>query len=27
VFEKEAVEPMTGLVMKYYRWKQEGTVR
>ena len=22
VFEKEAVEPMTGLVMKYYRWKR-----
>src|SRR5437660_7935428 len=21
VFEKEAVEPMTGRVMKYYRWK------
>jgi GNAT superfamily N-acetyltransferase len=27
VFEKEAVEPMTGFVMKYYRWKKEGTVR
>jgi ribosomal protein S18 acetylase RimI-like enzyme len=27
VFEKEAVEPMTGFVMKYYRWKREGTVR
>jgi GNAT superfamily N-acetyltransferase len=27
VFEKEAVEPMTGFAMKYYRWKQEGTVR
>jgi ribosomal protein S18 acetylase RimI-like enzyme len=27
VFEKEAVEPMTGLVMKYYRWKKEGTIR
>jgi len=26
-FEKEAVEPMTGFVMKYYRWKKEGTVR
>ena len=26
VFEKELVEPMTGLVMKYYRWKK-GTVR
>jgi len=23
----EAVEPMTGFVMKYYRWKKEGTVR
>jgi len=27
VFEKEAVEPMTGFVMKYYRWKREGSVR
>jgi ribosomal protein S18 acetylase RimI-like enzyme len=27
VFEKEAVEPMTGFVMKYYRWKKQGTVR
>jgi len=27
VFEKEAVEPMTGFVMKYYRWKREGTSR
>jgi ribosomal protein S18 acetylase RimI-like enzyme len=26
VFEKEAVEPMTGFVMKYYRWKKQGTV-
>jgi RimJ/RimL family protein N-acetyltransferase len=26
VFEKEAVEPMTGFVMKYYRWKKEETV-
>lgn len=24
-FEKEAVEPMTGFVMKYYRWKKEMT--
>ena len=24
VFEKEAVEPMTGFVMKYYRWKMMG---
>jgi ribosomal protein S18 acetylase RimI-like enzyme len=23
VFEKEAVEPMTGFVMKHYRWKKE----
>ncbi len=23
VFEQEAVEPMTGFVMKYYRWKRE----
>jgi ribosomal protein S18 acetylase RimI-like enzyme len=26
-FEKEQVEPMTGFVMKYYRWKREGSVR
>jgi ribosomal protein S18 acetylase RimI-like enzyme len=26
VFEKEAVEPMTGFTMKYYRWKK-GNVR
>jgi ribosomal protein S18 acetylase RimI-like enzyme len=26
VFEKQAVEPMTGFMMKYYRWKK-GTVR
>jgi GNAT superfamily N-acetyltransferase len=25
VYEREAVEPMTGLVMKYYRWKKEET--
>jgi len=24
-FEKEAVEPMTGFVMKYYRWKKGTT--
>jgi GNAT superfamily N-acetyltransferase len=24
VYETEAVEPMTGFVMKYYRWKQEA---
>jgi RimJ/RimL family protein N-acetyltransferase len=23
VYEKEQVEPMTGFVMKYYRWKRE----
>jgi GNAT superfamily N-acetyltransferase len=27
VYEKEEVEPMTGFVMKYYRWKREGTAR
>jgi ribosomal protein S18 acetylase RimI-like enzyme len=27
VFEKEAVEPMTGFVMKYYRWKKQGAAR
>jgi ribosomal protein S18 acetylase RimI-like enzyme len=27
VFEKEEVEPMTGFVMKYYRWKKQRTVR
>jgi ribosomal protein S18 acetylase RimI-like enzyme len=27
VFEKEQVEPMTGFVMKYYRWKKKGAVR
>ena len=26
-FEKELIEPMTGFVMKYYRWKREGPVR
>jgi ribosomal protein S18 acetylase RimI-like enzyme len=25
VFEKEQVEPATGFVMKYYRWRKEGT--
>jgi GNAT superfamily N-acetyltransferase len=25
VFEEEKVEPMTGFVMKYYRWKHEET--
>jgi GNAT superfamily N-acetyltransferase len=24
VFEQEKVEPMTGFVMKYYRWKKDG---
>jgi ribosomal protein S18 acetylase RimI-like enzyme len=27
VFEKEAVEPMTGFMMKYYRWTRKETVR
>ena len=27
VYEKELVEPMTGFVMKYYRWKPEGTIQ
>ena len=27
VFEKEALEPMMGFVMKYYRWKKPGTVK
>jgi ribosomal protein S18 acetylase RimI-like enzyme len=27
VFEKEAVEPMTGFFMKYYRWNRKGAVR
>ena len=27
VFEMEAVEPMTGFVMKYYRWKRQETIR
>jgi GNAT superfamily N-acetyltransferase len=27
VFEKQAVEPMTGFTMKYYRWKKQGSVR
>jgi GNAT superfamily N-acetyltransferase len=27
VFEKEEVAPMTGFVMKYYRWKREGATR
>jgi len=27
VFEKQQVEPMTGFVMKYYRWKKQGAIR
>src|SRR3981189_660315 len=27
VYEQEQVEPMTGFVMKYYRWKKQGTLR
>jgi len=27
VLEKEAVEPMTGFTMKYYRWENPGAVR
>ncbi len=27
VFEKQAVEPMTGFTMKYYRWTREGAIR
>jgi ribosomal protein S18 acetylase RimI-like enzyme len=26
-YEKEQVEPMTGYVMKYYRWKKQGAGR
>jgi ribosomal protein S18 acetylase RimI-like enzyme len=26
-FEKEAIEPMNGFVMKYYRWKKQGDIR
>jgi GNAT superfamily N-acetyltransferase len=26
VFDKQAVEPTTGFVMKYYRWKKPGAV-
>ena len=26
VFEQERVEPMTGFVMKYYRWMKDGNV-
>jgi GNAT superfamily N-acetyltransferase len=27
VYEKQQVEPMTGYVMKYYRWKKQETIR
>src|ERR1700712_5536251 len=27
VYEREAVSPMTGHVMRYYRWKKEGVAR
>jgi ribosomal protein S18 acetylase RimI-like enzyme len=27
VFEKEAIEPMTGFMMKYYRWKRQEQIR
>ena len=27
VFEKQEVNPMTGFMMKCYRWKKEGTAR
>jgi GNAT superfamily N-acetyltransferase len=27
VYEREEVNPMTGFMMKRYRWKKEGTVR
>jgi ribosomal protein S18 acetylase RimI-like enzyme len=27
VFEKQKVDPMTGFVMKYYRWKRKGVAR
>jgi RimJ/RimL family protein N-acetyltransferase len=27
VFEKETADPVSGRVMKYYRWKREGTAR
>lgn len=27
IFEKEAVDPMTGFAMKYYRWKRQETTR
>ena len=27
VFEKQEVDPITGFVMKYYRWKKQGDIR
>jgi GNAT superfamily N-acetyltransferase len=27
VFEKEEINPMTGFMMKTYRWKRKGTAR
>jgi ribosomal protein S18 acetylase RimI-like enzyme len=27
VFEREAVEPTNGFVMKYYRWRKQGAAR
>ncbi|MDB5582585.1 MAG: GCN5related Nacetyltransferase [Bradyrhizobium sp.] len=27
LYEKKEVSPITGFVMKYYRWKKEGTLR
>jgi GNAT superfamily N-acetyltransferase len=27
VFEKEAIEPMNGFMMKYYRWKKQGIIQ
>jgi ribosomal protein S18 acetylase RimI-like enzyme len=27
VFEKEAVEPMNGFMMRYYRWKKQEMIR
>jgi GNAT superfamily N-acetyltransferase len=27
VYEQEQVEPLTGFVMKYYRWKKQGIIR
>jgi GNAT superfamily N-acetyltransferase len=27
VFEEEVADPVTGFVMKYYRWKKQGNIR